>query len=219
MTILILVRHAVTEATGDRLGGWTPDVHLSAEGEEQAEATAERLGDAPVAAVYSSPLDRTRETAEIIAAVLGEPVRIDEGLGEVDYGDWTDEPLDDLRERDLWPAIQHTPSRVAFPGGETIRGAQSRVVDALEALVAEHPDEVVVAVSHADIIKAATAHLVGMPLDTFQRLVVSPASVTVLALDGAGPPRLLRFNDTGPIRVPDPADDDGDGGGEEADDG
>ncbi len=207
MTILVLVRHAVTEATGDRLGGWTPGVHLSAEGREQAAATAQRLADAPLAAIRTSPLDRTRETAEILAEPHGLEPQVDEGVGEVDYGDWTDQPLDDLRERDLWPVIQHTPSRAAFPGGETIRGAQARAVDAVEEIAADHDGGAVAVVSHADIIKSTVAHLVGMPLDSFQRLVVSPASVTVLALAEGAPPRLLRFNDTGPVELPEPDED------------
>lgn len=218
MTILIFVRHAVTEATGDRLGGWTPGVGLSEEGRRQAGATAERLAGAPLAAVHTSPLDRTRETAAILAAPHDLQPQVDKGVGEVDYGEWTDEPLGELRERELWPAIQHTPSRVAFPGGETIRGAQARAVDAVERLAGEHPEEVIAVVSHADIIKATVAHFVGMPLDVFQRLVVSPASVTVLALPDGGVPRLLRFNDTGGLAIPDPAERDtgGDDPGEPA---
>lgn len=204
MTVLLLMRHAVTEATGDRLGGRTPGVHLSEEGRAQAEESARRLSDLPLRAVYTSPLERTRETADIVAAPHDlEPV-VEEGVGEVDYGTWTDEPLADLRERDLWPLIQHVPSRVAFPGGEAIRGAQARAVDALEVLANRHADEAVVVVSHADVIKAVVAHFVGMPLDTFQRLVVSPASVTVLSLSSGGAARLLRFNDAGPLRLPEP---------------
>lgn len=205
VTALLLVRHAVTEATGDRLGGWTPGVHLSEEGRVQARQTARRLSDLPLRAVYTSPLERTRQTADIVAAPHDlEPV-VEEGVGEVDYGTWTDEPLDDLRERDLWLLIQHAPSRVSFPDGEAIRGAQARAVDALEALADRHPDEAVVVVSHADVIKAVVAHFVGMPLDTFQRLVVSPASVTALALPTGGAGRLLRFNDAGPLRLPEEA--------------
>lgn len=197
MTTVLLVRHATTEATGKRLGGWTPGVHLDDRGVAQAEATARRIADtgANVAAVYASPLERTQDTAKIIAKAVGQRVRTRDGLGEVDYGDWTDRALGHLRRRKDWQVVQHTPSRWTFPGGESIRGAQSRVVEQVEALATDHPKDTIVAVSHADIIKSAVAHFLGMPLDTFQRIVVSPASITTLALPPGGPPALLGLND------------------------
>ncbi len=194
---LVLVRHATTAATGRRLGGWTPGVHLDAKGREQAEAMAQRLADLEVTAVYASPLERTQETARIVARPHGLRVRTRRAIGEVDYGEWTDKPLGHLRRRKAWATIQATPSRVTFPGGESIRAAQARAVDATESLAAEHGDDTIVIVSHADVIKAVVAHHLAMPLDAFQRLVVAPASVTVLALPGSGAPALLRFNDTG----------------------
>jgi probable phosphomutase (TIGR03848 family) len=196
MTAILLVRHATTAATGKRLGGWTPGVHLDAKGRAQADAVAARLAHANVAAVYASPLERTQETAKAIAQACRLRVRTRRGLGEVDYGDWTDKPLGQLRRRKLWPVIQQTPSRVTFPGGESIRGAQARAVDSIEELAAAHGDDVVVAVSHADIIKAVAAHFLGMPLDTFQRLVVQPASITTIMLREAHPPMVLAINDT-----------------------
>jgi probable phosphomutase (TIGR03848 family) len=198
VTTLILVRHATTPATGKRLGGWTPGVHLDDAGREQAAATASRLAELPITAVYASPLERTRETARIVAAPHGLRVRTRRGLGEVDYGDWTDRPLGQLRRRKDWTVVQATPSRMTFPNGESIRQAQARAVDETERLAADHPRETIVAVSHADVIKAIVAHHVGMPLDAFQRLVVEPASVTVLGLPERGHPVLLRLNDTGP---------------------
>jgi probable phosphomutase (TIGR03848 family) len=195
LATVLLVRHATTAATGKRLGGWTPGVHLDPAGVEQAGATAERLVGLPIAAVYASPLERTQETAKIIARPHRLRVRTRRGLGEVDYGDWTDQPLGQLRRRNLWRVIQQTPSRVTFPGGESIRGAQARVVDEIERIAQDHGDEVVVAVSHADVIKAAVAHFLGMPLDTFQRLVVSPASVTTVVLGDGAPPVVLGVND------------------------
>lgn len=204
---IVLVRHATTAATGKRLGGWTPGVHLDEAGRAQAEATAERLAGARIAAVYSSPLERTQETARIVARPHGLRVRTRRGLGEVDYGDWTDRPLGQLRRRKLWAVIQATPSRVTFPGGESIRGAQARAVDATESLAAEHAGEVIVCVSHADVIKAVVAHHLGMPLDTFQRLMIAPASITVLALPAGAAPVLLTINDTGRAGPPLPARD------------
>lgn len=202
MTTLLLVRHATTPATGKRLGGWTPGVHLDEAGEQQAAATADRLAHLPVSAVYASPLERTQETAKVIAKAHGLRVRTRRDLGEVDYGEWTDRPLGQLRRRKEWTVVQATPSRMTFPGGESIRGAQARAVDATEALAAAHPGETVVAVSHADVIKAVLAHHLGMPLDSFQRLVVSPASVSVVHLPPGGHPVVTTINDVGPLPAP-----------------
>lgn len=202
MTTVVLVRHATTAATGKRLGGWTPGVHLDEPGLEQAEATAQRLALLPLAAVYASPLERTQETAHAVARPHGLAVQTRPDLGEVDYGEWTDLPLGQLRRRKLWKTIQAAPSRVTFPGGESIRGMQARAVEAVESLAAAHPDDVIVLVSHADVIKAIVAHFAGMPLDTFQRLVIGPASVSVLLLADGAPPALLRCNDSGPLQAP-----------------
>jgi probable phosphoglycerate mutase len=191
---IVLVRHATTAATGKRLGGWTPGVHLDEAGRGQAERTAQMLAGLQVAAVYASPLERTQDTAKIVAKPHGLRVRTRRDIGEVDYGDWTDKPLGQLRKRSLWPVIQHTPSRVTFPGGESIRGMQARAVEAIESLAVDHAGETVVAVSHADVIKAVLAHFLGMPLDTFQRLLVSPASASVLHLAAGAPPMLLGIN-------------------------
>jgi probable phosphomutase (TIGR03848 family) len=195
-TTLVLLRHATTAATGTRLGGWKPGVHLDAGGRAQAEAAARRLARLPVTAVYSSPLERTRETAAVVARTHGLRVRIDRDLGEVEYGDWTDRPLSRLRRLAAWQVVQRTPSRMAFPGGGTIRGAQARAVDATERLAAAHPGGTLVLVSHADVIKAVVAHHLGMGLDLFQRLVVSPASSTTILLPEGGHPLLLALNDT-----------------------
>ncbi len=201
MTTLVLVRHATTAATGKRLGGRT-QAPLDEGGRAQAAAAAERLAGVPLKAVYASPLARTAETAAIIAAPHRLGVRADDGLLEVEYGAWTDRPLKPLTRTKRWPVIQARPSLVTFPDGESIRAAQLRAVDALEAIVARHPRDAVAAVSHADVIKAVVAFYIGQPLDLFQRLHVSPASVTVLSLprDG-GQPALLRFNDDGPLTI------------------
>lgn len=192
-TTIHLLRHAVTAATGSRLGGRT-QAPLSETGRGQAEATRDHLRDVELAAVYASPLPRTTETAEIVAAPHRLQVRPAEGMIEVDYGRWTDRPLKPLFRTKLWPVIQQTPSLVTFPDGESIRAAQIRAVDAIEAIAARHDKKAVLVVSHADIIKGVVAFYVGMPLDTFQRLVVSPASVTVLATGKGTRPALLSFN-------------------------
>lgn len=194
MTTLVLVRHATTAATGKRLGGWTPGVHLDERGRAQAKATAGELAPVPLAAVYASPLERTMETARAIARPHGLRVRQRRGVGEVDYGDWTDQPLGSLRRRKLWATIQATPSRVTFPGGESIRAAQARAVDAIEALATDHAGEHIAVVSHADIIKAMLAHLLAMPLDGFQRLVIEPASMSVVHLPPEAAPIVMTVN-------------------------
>jgi probable phosphomutase (TIGR03848 family) len=198
MTTLVLVRHATTAATGRKLGGRTA-ASLDEGGRGQAEAAAQRLSEVPFKAVYASPLARTMETAAEIAAVHGLQVREDEGLLEVEYGRWTDRALKPLTRTKLWPVIQARPSLVRFPEGETIRAMQLRAVDAIEELVRRHPRQAVAAVTHADVIKAVVAFYLGLPLDLFQRLVVSPASATVLALGDGAQPALLRFNDDGAL--------------------
>lgn len=202
MTTLLLIRHGVTAATGSRLGGRT-EAELSEDGRQQARAVGERIAGLPVRALYASPLTRTWQTAEVIGqAVRREPVACD-GLLEVDYGRWTDRSLKSVARTKMWPVIQARPSLAAFPDGETIRAAQLRAADAVEALVARHRRSVIAAVSHADVIKALVAFYLSLPLDAFQRLHVAPASLTVLALSVGGRPALLRFNDSGPLRPED----------------
>lgn len=201
MSTLFLLRHATTAATGKTLGGRT-ETPLDEGGRAQAAAVAERLADVRFTAVYASPLARTMETARIVAARHGLGVRPAEGLLEVEYGTWTDRSLAQAAKTKLWPVIQQRPSQVTFPGGETIRGMQLRAVDAVEEIAARHPKGTVLAVSHADVIKALVSYYLGQPLDLFQRIVIAPASVTVLRLGEGGPPALLRLNDDGPPAPP-----------------
>jgi probable phosphoglycerate mutase len=181
-TVCLLVRHGVTATTGKILPGRAAGLHLSEEGRRQAEAAARRIEPLPrVAAIYSSPLERARETAQAIARVRRLPVRIERGLLECDFGEWTGERLDRLRRRPEWDVVQRHPSAFRFPGGESFTEVQARITGALARLVAQHPGRVVVAVSHADPIKAAVAHALGMPLDLFQRIVIATASITAIA--------------------------------------
>lgn len=194
-TTLLLVRHALNDWVGDRLAGWTPNVHLNDKGRAQAQALAGRLADRPMAAIYASPLERAVETAEIIANPHNLEVQIREGVGEARYGEWTGQSLEELAKEDAWRVVQFYPSMARFPGGEAIREMQARAVAELDAIVAAHPSETVLVVSHADVIKAALAHYAGLHLDLFQRLVVSPASLSVVAFTLMGP-RLVSLNDT-----------------------
>ncbi|MEX0754550.1 MAG: MSMEG_4193 family putative phosphomutase [Actinomycetota bacterium] len=198
MTLLLLIRHGLTSATGTRLVGWTPGIRLSEEGRAQAQRVRDRLEGTRIDAIYSSPLDRCRETAKPLAADRTLPVRVRKDLGEIGYGAWTDRSLRQLAKTKLWPRVQQVPSRVRFPQGESFGEAHARIVGALDAIAAEHPSEVVAAFSHADAIKLALAELAGMHLDMFQRIVIDPASVSAVAL-GDGVPRLVRVNDLGTL--------------------
>ena len=197
-TLLLLIRHAVTDATGKRLIGWEPGVHLSDRGREQAEALAERLSPVPIHALYASPLERCLETAEPIVGSRRIEVQTAEALGEVRYGDWTGRPLAQLARTKLWKAVQRSPSSVRFPRGETLLEVQDRAIEETTRLVAAHPSKVVALVSHGDVIRLLLAHFAGVHVDLFQRLVVHPASVSAIAA-GDGVPRILRMNDTGDL--------------------
>ncbi|MDP9296460.1 MAG: histidine phosphatase family protein [Actinomycetota bacterium] len=199
MSLLLLIRHALTESTGKRLTGWTPGVHLSASGREQAEELGRRLTGFPLHAIYSSPLERCRETARPVSRAAGLKVVVRPDLGEVRFGAWTGRSLSQLRRTKLWSVVQSTPSRARFPDGESVLEVQDRAVRAVEHIAAEHPKGMVAVFSHADVIKLVLATLSGTHTDLFQRLSVSPASVSAVAL-GDGAPRILRVNDTGDLR-------------------
>ena len=161
----------------------------------QADALAERLSGVPLAAIYSSPLERTLETAQPLARIHGLDVQVCEDLGEARYGDWTGRALKELKDEELWPVVQVYPGGARFPGGESLREVQARMVAELDAIRDAHPGQTVAVVSHSDPIKLAVAHYTGLPLDLFQRLTISPASVTVFAFTRFGP-RLICLNHT-----------------------
>jgi probable phosphoglycerate mutase len=196
-TLVLLVRHGQTATTGTVLPGRAKGLHLADTGRAQAQAAADRIGALDrVDAVYASPLERTRETAAPIAAATGQKVQVAKGLLECDFGDWTGKKLSLLRKKPEWSTVQNRPSIFRFPGGESFAEMQLRIWNELERLVAAHPGQRVVAVSHADPIKAAVAMATGVHLDLFQRIVISPCSATVLVL-GEGPPIVLAVNSTG----------------------
>ncbi len=187
-TLVLLVRHAVTATTGVKLYGRAPGHSLSDEGRRQADAVAGRLARLPkLAAVYASPLERARETGLPIARARGLALRIERELSEIDIGEWTGLSFKRVRRKPEWEIVQRHPSGFRFPGGESFTEMQTRVTATLARLVARHPGEVIVAVSHADPIKAAVAHALGTPLDLFQRIVIAPASITAVAYRPEGP--------------------------------
>jgi probable phosphoglycerate mutase len=202
-TLVLLVRHGQTPTTGKVLPGRARGLHLADAGVAQAEAVAQRIAALQtdrrkVAAVYASPLERTRETAAPIAKALGLKVQRHRGLLEADFGEWTGAELKKLYKLPEWTTVQRHPSGFRFPGGESFSEMQTRITQALEGLRAEHPGQTVVAVSHADPIKAAVAHALGSHLDLFQRIVVSPCSVSAI-LYGAEGPIVLAVNSTGDL--------------------
>ncbi len=196
-TLVVLVRHGQTSTTGKVLPGRAKGLHLSETGIGQAQAAAGRLALLPkVHAVYASPLERTRETAAPIAKAVGVRTRTTKGLLECDFGDWTGAKLSDLMKRPEWRTVQSAPSTFRFPGGESFVEMQSRITGELDQLAARHPGETIVCVSHADPIKAAVAHAAGTHLDLFQRIVISPCSITPILM-GHGAPVVLAVNSTG----------------------
>ena len=187
-TLVLLVRHAVTPTTGKILPGRARGLHLSDEGRRQAEGTARRLATVPrVAALYSSPLERARETAAAIARARGLAVRIERGLLEGDIGAWTGAAIRRLVRRPEWAIVQRHPAGFRFPGGESFVEMQGRVDAAVRRLVARHRGRTIVLVSHADPIRILLAHVLGVPLDLFQRIAIAPASISAVAFrpDGA----------------------------------
>ena len=196
-TTVLFVRHGQTPTTGTTLPGRAPGLHLAERGREQADAAGVRIAAlGRVRAVYASPMERTRETAAPIARACGLRVRTHRGLIEADFGRWTGKKLSALRKLPEWTTVQRYPSGFRFPGGESFPEMQTRMTGAVTELVARHPGETIVAVSHADTIKAAVADAAGTPLDLFQRIVVSPCSVSAVTYTSEGP-IVLTVNSTG----------------------
>ena len=195
MTILLLIRHAENDyvKTG-RLAGRLAGIHLNETGRQQARAVADKLTGAPVKAVYSSPLERAIETATPIAEALNLEVTLRPNLVEMDFGEWQNKKLKGLSRLKAWKVVQGAPARMRFPQGESFAEAQYRICQELDLLARQHdPKDMIICVSHSDPIKLAVAYYLGLPLDLFQRLTVSPASITALAIGEMGS-QLLALN-------------------------
>lgn len=201
MTVILLRHGRSTANTARTLAGRTPGVGLDEVGRAQADALSGRLTGLPVQSVVRSPLMRCRETIEPLCATLGVESEIDERLIEVDYGSWTGRTLSELAEEHIWSVVQQHPSSAVFPDGESLAQMAIRSVSAIRmhdrrlADAAGH-DVLWVACSHGDVIKAILADAYGMHLDHFQRIVVEPASVSVVRYTPHRP-FVLRVNDTG----------------------
>ncbi len=195
MPTILLIRHGETEfVQKGRLPGRLPNVHLNEKGHAQAQALAERLSQAPIKAIYSSPLERARQTAEPIAQALGLEVILRPGLIETDCGEWQGKTIKSLRRLKLWRSLHNSPLLFRFPGGESIAESQRRICSEIETLYTQHEaQDLIVCVSHADPIRLAVTFYLGMPLEHYQRLTIAPASITALHL-GDPAPRLLTLN-------------------------
>ncbi len=221
MALILLVRHGQNDwVKKNRLAGWTPGVHLNEDGQKQVKSLADRLSEWPIKAIYSSPLERCMETAAALAQSHNLEINQLETVGEVRYGKWEGKKIKKLAKKKAWHVVQHYPSRFRFPDGESFLEVQKRAVEAIESLNEKHQKEIVVVVSHADVIKLVLAHYMGTHIDLFQRIGLSPASVSVLALGENGGVRVLRVNDSGPLKPPPPPKDKKkkDGGEESASD-
>ncbi len=196
-TTVLLVRHGKTPTTGKVLPGRARGLHLADDGVRQAERAAERIAElAKVEAVYCSPLERARETAAPIGTALGMRPKVERGLLECEFGDWTGAELKALMKLPEWRTVQKAPSTFRFPNGESFIEMQVRIVSTLDRLRSQHPGGTIVCVSHADPIKAAMAHALGTHIDLFQRIVISTCSISAIAwsIDG---PVALTVNSTG----------------------
>ena len=197
LTTILLVRHGQTPSTGKILPGRAPGLHLADTGVAQARKAAERIGELKqVDALYTSPLERARETAAPIATITGQRPRVERGLLECEFGEWTGAELSKLMKKPEWQTVQRSPSSFRFPGGESFSEMQHRIVSTLDRLRAAHPGGTIVCVSHADPIKAAVANALGTHLDLFQRIVISTCAISVIAWSPGGP-AVLAVNSTG----------------------
>jgi len=195
-TTLFLIRHALTAQTGRVLYGQTPGIDLDDRGRAQAAKLAERFASVRLTAIYSSPLGRCTQTVEPLAAAKRLRVSPAPDLIEMDTGSWTGRTLPQVRRTKLWRIVQTAPSRFRFPDGEGFVEAQTRAVAAVDRIARKHPRGRVAVASHGDIVRIVLAHLLGTPLDDFQRIVVDTASVSVIVIH-RGQRRVVLANDTG----------------------
>jgi len=191
MTTFLLIRHGMTDAVGKTITGRLPGVHLNEVGQKQADDLPSRLRRWKIDAIYSSPLERTLETAAPVARRLGLNVMKSEALSEVDFGEWSGMTLDELDQRPDWRLYNTFRSSTRAPGGELATEAQTRMVEQLTRYSRQHPEQIVAVFSHADTIRFALAHFLGMPTDLMHRIEIRPASISVIRLAEWGPQVLL----------------------------
>lgn len=200
MTKFVLIRHATTDSVGNRLSGRATGVHLNEAGREQAQILAGQLSQLPISAIYSSPLERARQTADSISALLDLQTVIWDDFLEIDFGEWTNLTFDKLNQLPEFRQFNTFRSFTRVPGGETMAEAQARMINGLEKLCTMHPEATVAIVSHSDLIKATIAYYAGIHLDMFQRIEISPASVSIVEI-GNDCARIQLVNFTGNVPV------------------
>ena len=200
MINLLLIRHALTDSVGKRLSGRLPGVPLNAIGREQAQKLAARLTHLPLSAIYSSPLERAVETAEPVAQSHQLQPIISEDFLELNFGDWTNATFEELQGQTQFQHFNTFRSNTRIPGGEMMLEAQTRIIAGIEKLYQQHSQQTIAIVSHSDLIKAALAYYAGIHLDMFQRIEISPASVSVIQIF-AETAKILVINDTGEIKI------------------
>ncbi|HUE99563.1 MAG TPA: histidine phosphatase family protein [Anaerolineales bacterium] len=200
MPLLLLIRHGENDYTKKhKLAGHTPNVLLNERGQSQAQALAEGLKDVPIKAIYSSPLERAVETAMPIATARRLEVQVEAGLIETNVGKWQGRSLASLRLQKHWKVVQGAPSRAQFPEGETFYECQTRIVAALDSISRKYkPRDILACVFHADPIKLAVAHYIGLPLDQFQRLGCDTGSISALYVGEMGA-SLIKLNQHPPF--------------------
>jgi probable phosphomutase (TIGR03848 family) len=194
MTVFHLVRHGQHGLLGRVLAGRMPGVGLDERGRAEIAAVAERLAQEPIAAIYSSPLQRTRESAEIVADRLDLGIEFRDDVIELDFGEWTGATFDSIRADPRWEAWRTQRSLARIPGGESMREVQKRIVDALLDINERHPHQSVVVVSHGDVIRSALLFALGMPLDSYNNIEIGQGSISSIRLD-AGGIRVLAMNE------------------------
>jgi len=219
MTLLLLIRHGENDYMLRRLTGRTAGISLNAKGQQQAQGLADALVHAPLRAIYASPLERAVETAQPLAQSHSLEIQVRTGLIEVDYGRFQGRTYKQLARTNLWKILLEKPSQIRFPDGETFSEVQQRVAAELETLVGEWQarveaektadgnkveEAVIAVVAHADIVRLALAHYLNMPLDDFLRLMVGPASVSMVQSDGSSRPRVICINQTANFSWPEP---------------
>jgi len=200
--MLYLIRHGCTDLTGMALIGRTAGIHLNDLGREQAQDLRTRLSGIPFSAIYSSPLERTMETAQPLASALGIGIRVREEISEIDFGTWTGRRFAELGNDPAWVFYNKFRSVAQIPEGEDFLSVQSRMVRCLESIRQEYPDGHIAAFSHADPIKTVIAHYTGFHIDAYSRFEIFTGSVSVVRID-AGGPSLVTLNHTGHLELVD----------------
>jgi broad specificity phosphatase PhoE len=201
MPIILLIRHGETDFVGKRLSGHLPGIHLNPTGKRQADDLAQNLRGAPIKAIYSSPLERALETALPLSQISGIPIKICQGLSEINFGTWQGKTIKQMHRLKLWKVVVEKPSEMQFPKGETFLEAKQRLVTVIDEINDAHAETDLVAVfSHSDSISLLVSHFLNMPLDDFHRVSIDTASISVLML-GKGQPTIRHLNIMASMRI------------------